>query len=300
MSFSQNLYDLLDMKVMNKVIDSCAFLDFCAVDSPNQVSDGDAIGRFRNILIENGLQEKCDKDTHSVKKGNQRIDIMPDCIIIGGGAAGLMAAVTAADCGKSVIIFEKNQRVGKKLLITGKGRCNVTNNCTREEFFENIPTNSRFLYSAYSGYDCEDVMSFFECLDVPLKTERGNRVFPVSDRAEDIVIAFERAIKYRSELITVKNAKVTKILTEDNVVTGVVADGIAYHAPSVLIACGGRSYPKTGSDGDGFRFAKELGHKVTPLRPSLVPLVSEEDWCRDAMGLSLKNVTLTLKDNENG
>lgn len=107
MSFSQNLYDLLDMKVMNKVIDSCAFLDFCAVDSPNQVSDGDAIGRFRNILIENGLQEKCDKDTHSVKKGNQRIDIMPDCIIIGGGAAGLMAAVTAADCGKSVIIFEK-------------------------------------------------------------------------------------------------------------------------------------------------------------------------------------------------
>lgn len=174
----------------------------------------------------------------------------------------------------------------------------MTNNCTREEFFENIPTNSRFLYSAYSGYDCEDVMSFFECLDVPLKTERGNRVFPVSDRAEDIVIAFERAIKYRSELITVKNAKVTKILTEDNAVTGVVADGIAYHAPSVLIACGGRSYPKTGSDGDGFRFAKELGHKVTPLRPSLVPLVSEEDWCRDAMGLSLKNVTLTLKDNE--
>ena len=103
--------------------------------------------------------------------------------------------------------------MGKKLLITGKGRCNVTNNCTREEFFENIPTNSRFLYSAYSGYDCEDVMSFFECLDVPLKTERGNRVFPVSDRAEDIVIAFERAIKYRSELITVKNAKVTRIMS---------------------------------------------------------------------------------------
>ena len=225
---------------------------------------------------------------------------MSDCIIIGGGAAGLMAAVTAADCGRSVILFERNQRAGRKLLITGKGRCNVTNNCTREEFFENIPTNSRFLYSAYSGFDCEDTMSFFESLGVSLKTERGNRVFPVSDKAEDILIAFERALKYRSELITVKNARVTKILTENGAVTGVIADGIAYHAPSVLIATGGRSYPKTGSDGDGYRFAKELGHKIIPLRPSLVPLVSEENWCAEAMGLSLKNVTLTLKDSENG
>lgn len=225
---------------------------------------------------------------------------MSDCIIIGAGAAGLMAAVTAADCGRSVILFERNQRAGRKLLITGKGRCNVTNNCTREEFFENIPTNSRFLYSAYSGFDCEDTMSFFECLGVSLKTERGNRVFPVSDKAEDILIAFERALKYRSELITVKNARVTKILTENGAVTGVIADGIAYHAPSVLIATGGRSYPKTGSDGDGYRFAKELGHKIIPLRPSLVPLVSEESWCAEAMGLSLKNVTLTLKDSENG
>lgn len=225
---------------------------------------------------------------------------MSDCIIIGAGAAGLMAAVTAADCGRLVILFERNQRAGRKLLITGKGRCNVTNNCTREEFFENIPTNSRFLYSAYSGFDCEDTMSFFECLGVDLKTERGNRVFPVSDKAEDILIAFERALKYRSELITVKNARVTKILTENGAVTGVIADGIAYHAPSVLIATGGRSYPKTGSDGDGYRFAKELGHKIIPLRPSLVPLVSEESWCAEAMGLSLKNVTLTLKDSENG
>ena len=222
---------------------------------------------------------------------------MADCIIIGGGAAGLMAAVTAADYGKSVILFEKNPRVGKKILITGKGRCNVTNNCTREEFFENIPTNGRFLYSSYAGFDCTDTMAFFENLGVPLKTERGNRVFPVSDRAEDIVIAFERAIKERSDRITVKNAAVTKILTDNGSVSGVIADSIAYHAPSVLIATGGRSYPKTGSDGDGFRFAKELGHKVTPLRPSLVPMVSEEKWCSEAMGLSLKNVTLTLKDN---
>ena len=222
---------------------------------------------------------------------------MADCIIIGGGAAGLMAAVTAADYGKSVILFEKNPRVGKKILITGKGRCNVTNNCTREEFFENIPTNGRFLYSSYAGFDCTDTMAFFENLGVPLKTERGNRVFPVSDRAEDIVIAFERAIKERSDRITVKNAAVTKILIDNGAVSGVIADSIAYHAPSVLIATGGRSYPKTGSDGDGFRFAKELGHKVTPLRPSLVPMVSEEKWCSEAMGLSLKNVTLTLKDN---
>ena len=228
---------------------------------------------------------------------------MVDCIIIGGGAAGLMAAVTAADMGKSVLLFEKNPRVGRKLLITGKGRCNVTNNCTREEFFANIPTNSRFLYSAYSAFSCEDTMNFFEYGGVALKTERGNRVFPVSDRAEDIVIAFERAIKERSDRITVKNAKVTEILTETDEegkkhVTGVAAEGKTYSAPSVLIATGGRSYPKTGSDGDGFRFAKALGHKVTPLRPSLVPMVSEESWCAEAMGLSLKNVTLTLKDSD--
>ena len=221
---------------------------------------------------------------------------MTDCIIIGGGAAGLMAAVTAADYGKTVILFEKNSRVGRKLLITGKGRCNVTNNCTKEDFFDNIPCNGRFLYSSYAAFESSDTMAFFESLGVPLKTERGNRVFPVSDRAEDIVIAFERAVRERSDRITVKNAKVSKILTEEGRVSGVIADGIAYHAPAVLIATGGRSYPKTGSDGDGYRFAKELGHKVVPLRPSLVPMVSEEEWCGEAMGLSLKNVTLTLID----
>lgn len=225
---------------------------------------------------------------------------MADCIIIGAGAAGLMAAVTAADSGRSVLLFERNPRAGRKLLITGKGRCNVTNNCTKEDFFNNIPTNSRFLYSAYSSFDCADTMSFFENLGVPLKTERGNRVFPVSDKAEDILSAFEYAVKCRSKLITVKNARVTKILANDGAVTGVIADGIAYHASSVLIASGGRSYPKTGSYGDGYRFAKELGHKIIPLRPSLVPLVSEEEWCTEAMGLSLKNVTLTLKDSESG
>ncbi|MGN1090364.1 MAG: NAD(P)/FAD-dependent oxidoreductase [Huintestinicola sp.] len=225
---------------------------------------------------------------------------MSDCIIIGGGAAGLMAAVTLAGLGKTVTLFEKNPRVGKKLLITGKGRCNVTNNCTREEFFENISTNSRFLYSAYSGFSCADTMDFFEYRGVPLKTERGNRVFPVSDRAEDIVIAFERALKEFSESITVVNAAVTDIIAENGEVKGVAANGIVYHAPAVILATGGRSYPKTGSDGDGYRFAKKLGHTVVPLRPSLVPMISEESWCGDAMGLSLKNVTLTLKDTSDG
>ncbi|MGN0642656.1 MAG: NAD(P)/FAD-dependent oxidoreductase [Huintestinicola sp.] len=221
---------------------------------------------------------------------------MYDAIIIGGGAAGLMAAVTAADCGKNVLLFEKNSRAGRKLLITGKGRCNVTNNCTREEFMENVPCNSRFLYSAYSAFDCYSTMDFFESLGVPLKTERGNRVFPVSDKAEDIVSAFEKAIHQRKN-ITVKNAAVTRVLRENGAVTGVAADDkTVYSAPAVLIACGGRSYPKTGSDGDGYRFAKEMGHKVTPLRPSLVPMVSEESYCSEMMGLSLKNVVLTLKD----
>lgn len=223
---------------------------------------------------------------------------MPDIIIVGGGAAGLMAAVTAADMGAAVMLFEKNPRVGKKLLITGKGRCNVTNNCTKEAFFENIPTNSRFLYSAYAGFECTDTMDFFEGLGVPLKTERGNRVFPVSDKAEDIVIAFERALKERRDRITVQNGEVDELIIEDGKIIGVMCCGRKYHASAVIIATGGKSYPRTGSDGDGYRFAKDAGHTIVPIRPSLVPLISEEKWCSEAMGLSLKNVTLTLKDTK--
>ncbi len=224
-----------------------------------------------------------------------------DCIIIGGGAAGLMAAVSAADCGKNVLLLERNPSVGKKLLITGKGRCNVTNNCTYEEFFDNIPCNSRFLYSSYSAFGCGDVMRFFEERGVALKTERGNRVFPVSDRAADIVEAFEKTIKAHSDKIRVKTGiRATEVIAENGRIKGVRAGDDLYAAPSVLIACGGRSYPKTGSEGDGYRFAKALGHTIVPLRPSLVPLVSEEKWCAEAMGLSLKNVTLSLKDLGNG
>ncbi len=222
-----------------------------------------------------------------------------DCIIIGGGAAGLMSAVTASRRGKRTLLLERNSRVGRKLAITGKGRCNVTNNCGIDEFMANIPRNPRFLYSAYSRFTSQDCMNFFTELGVPLKTERGNRVFPVSDRAEDIVRALELACK-RGGVNTVFST-VTEILTENGAVTGVrCADGKVFSAPSVLLAAGGKSYPKTGSDGNGYALAEALGHTVTEIRPSLVPIVSEDGYCAEMQGLSLRNVTLTLKDTASG
>ncbi|MGN0599108.1 MAG: NAD(P)/FAD-dependent oxidoreductase [Oscillospiraceae bacterium] len=217
-----------------------------------------------------------------------------DCIIVGGGAAGMMAAITASGLGKNTLLLEKMNRCGKKISITGKGRCNVTNNCTSDDFFANIPTNPRFLYSAYAGFNSQDCMDFFERLGVPLKTERGNRVFPISDKAEDIVRALEQGCEDHG----VKKifSKVTEIITEDGEVRGVKCGSRTYLAPSVLLATGGKSYPGTGSDGDGYRFAEELGHTVTDIKPSLVPIESDDDYCRDMMGLSLKNVVLTLKD----
>lgn len=217
-----------------------------------------------------------------------------DCIIVGGGAAGMMAAITAAGLGKSTLLLEKMNRCGKKISITGKGRCNVTNNCTSDDFFANIPTNPRFLYSAYAGFNSQDCMDFFERLGVPLKTERGNRVFPVSDKAEDIVRALEQGCEDHG--VNRIFSKVTEIITEDGAVKGVKCGSRTYFAPSVLIATGGKSYPGTGSDGDGYRFAEELGHTVTDIKPSLVPIESDDDYCREMMGLSLKNVVLTLKD----
>ena len=219
-----------------------------------------------------------------------------DCIIIGGGAAGAMAAITAADCGKNVLIIEKNDHLGRKLRITGKGRCNVTNNCDRDTFMANIPVNSRCLFSAYSKFSSEDTMDFFERLGVPLKTDRGNRGFPVSDKAEDIVNARKDAISERS--ITVKKGKVTDIIIEDGTARGVILNGNPIYGESVLIATGGKSYPVTGSDGDGYIFAKKAGHRITPIKPSLVPIISEEKYCADMMGLSLKNVTLKLFDTK--
>ena len=171
-----------------------------------------------------------------------------DVIIIGGGAAGCIAAITAAKQGRIVAIFEKNGRLGKKLLITGKGRCNITNNCTQEELMQNIPCNPRFLYSAFSQFSPQDVMDFFENEGVPLKTERGNRVFPQSDKAKDIVVALEKCIKeYGVKLVA---NKVTALILEDGVCKGVKCNDEEYFAESVLIATGGKSYPATGSTGD--------------------------------------------------
>lgn len=220
-----------------------------------------------------------------------------DVIIIGGGAAGCIAAITAAKQGRIVAIFEKNGRLGKKLLITGKGRCNITNNCTQEELMQNIPCNPRFLYnSAFSQFSPQDVMDFFENEGVPLKTERGNRVFPQSDKAKDIVVALEKCIKeYGVKLVA---NKVTALILEDGVCKGVKCNDEEYFAESVLIATGGKSYPATGSTGDGYTLAISAGHTVTPLKPSLVPIVAEEKYCSDMMGLSLKNVTLNLYDEK--
>lgn len=219
-----------------------------------------------------------------------------DIVIIGGGAAGMMAGITAARLYKSVVIVERNDIMGKKLLITGKGRCNVTNNCDNDTVMKNIPTNPRFLYSALSIFSTADTMAFFEELGVPLKTERGNRVFPLSDKSRDIVNALKNELKRLN--VPVIRARAEKILTQDGFVSGVVTDKETISCNSVILATGGKSYPGTGSTGDGYKMARALGHTVTPLTPSLVPLCTKEDT-GNIMGLSLKNVTVTLYDKDN-
>lgn len=212
--------------------------------------------------------------------------------VIGGGAAGMMAAVSAARLGADVTLYEKNDRLGKKLRITGKGRCNVTNDCPVQEFLSNVPTNPRFLYTALSRFSVEDTKEFFESAGVPLKVERGNRVFPVSDKAADIV----SAMRAQCDCAGVKTVlrKVTGLVTEENRIKGIKCGGELYEYDSVIIATGGLSYPLTGSDGDGYKFAKECGHTVTELRPSLVPIVENGEKCKRLQGLSLKNVKLTV------
>lgn len=205
-----------------------------------------------------------------------------------------MAAVQAARFGKSVIVFEKNERTGRKLRITGKGRCNVTNNSTVEEHMRNIPVNPRFLYSSYSCFDASDTMNFFEELGVPLKTERGNRVFPVSDKADDIADALAREMKRLG--VKLIHKRVSGLIAENGRCCGVKAGGERYLSSSVLIACGGKSYPNTGSDGDGYMLAASAGHTITDIKPSLVPMTSPDRYCAEMMGLSLRNVTLNLYD----
>ncbi len=241
---------------------------------------------------------------------------MGKVIVIGGGAAGMMAAIAAADSGAEVCLIEKNEKLGKKLFITGKGRCNVTNAADMDVLFQNVCTNSKFLYSAFYGYDNQAVMAFLENAGCPLKTERGGRVFPMSDHSSDVIAAFQRELKRRDVKILL-NTKVDHIwmrmqevqegdteirdfgcgykVKEKMAFAGVrLADGRTISGDKGIICTGGMSYPSTGSTGDGYRFAEQTEHKVTKLSPALVPFNIAEKWCGALMGLALKNVSVTM------
>ena len=215
-----------------------------------------------------------------------------DVIVIGGGPAGMFAAITAAQRGKKVLLLEKNDRLGKKLLITGKGRCNVTNDCTAQDVLQNTPRNGRFLFSAMTAYPPEKIKAFFEERGCALKTERGNRVFPVSDSARSILDCLQNEL--RRCRVTVKTVRVKSIAAENGAVKGVItAEGIL-EAASVILATGGASYPTTGSTGDGYAMAAELGHTIVPAEGSLVPLETEGQDCQDMQGLALRNCAVKL------
>lgn len=216
-------------------------------------------------------------------------------IVVGGGAAGMMAAGVAAQNNADVLLFEKNENTGRKLLITGKGRCNITNFCDNDEFISNIPTNPRFMYSAINAFSTYDTVAFFEDLGVSTKVERGNRVFPVSDKASDVCDALKRFVNKNGAKII--NENVRALVQKNGEVIGVKTDNNTYLADSVIIATGGKSYPKTGSTGDGYTFAKSAGHTVVSPTPSLVPLESSGDFCKELQGLALKNVAVTVFDN---
>ena len=220
-----------------------------------------------------------------------------DVVVVGGGPAGIFSAITAAKRGLKVLLLERNDRLGKKLLITGKGRCNVTNNCDVEEVLRNIPRNGRFLYSALYGFPPKAVMEYFESCGCPLKTERGNRVFPVSDKSVTVLDCLQKELRRLG--VTVETGRVSRILTDNGAVVGVKTPGGVYSAPQVILATGGLSYPTTGSTGDGFELAKVLGHTVTETEGSLVPLETVSDECIAMQGLSLRNVEVKLL-NEKG
>ncbi len=215
-----------------------------------------------------------------------------DIGIVGAGPAGMMAAIYAAGAGASVVVYEKNSMAGKKLRITGKGRCNVTNDCTPDEFLKNVINGGKFLYSALYRFTPADAMEFFENAGVPLKTERGRRVFPVSDSARDVAQALVSQLKNYGAVI--KHETVKKLLCEDGEVKGVITDKGEYSHKAIIVATGGISYPLTGSTGDGYRFARNEGIEVTAVRGSLVPIVTAENFS-EMSGLSLKNVVLTVK-----
>ncbi len=223
---------------------------------------------------------------------------MKKVIVIGAGASGMIAAGRAAELGNEVYLLEKNDRLGKKLYITGKGRCNLTNNSSVETLIENVTANPYFMYSSFYNFDSQSVIDFFKGLGLSTKTERGNRVFPASDKASDVVAALKRYC-VQNGVKTVLGSAVSEVLVEEGRVIGIaLVNGKSYNADAVIIATGGLSYPATGSTGDGYRFAKQLGHKVTKLNPSLVPLRVGEEWVRELQGLSLKNISITLFDGK--
>jgi hypothetical protein len=219
---------------------------------------------------------------------------MSQVIVIGGGAAGMMAAHAAAVCGHRVTLLEQNEKLGKKLYITGKGRCNITNASDMDTLFSNVMRNRKFLYSAFYAYDNEQVISFFEENGVKTKTERGNRVFPVSDHSSDVIAALARVLR-KDRVNVLLHTKAAALLLEDGRAVGVrISDGSTQKADAVIVATGGFSYQSTGSTGDGYRMAEESGHKLVERTPSLVPFETEEAWVQELQGLSLRNVTVSI------
>ena len=218
-------------------------------------------------------------------------------LVIGGGAAGMMAAIMAARSGAKAVLIEQNDRIGKKLLITGKGRCNVTNHCSAEEVMRNTPRNGKFLYSAMNAFPPERAMDFFESLGCELKTERGNRVFPVSDKSASILDALQKAMS--REKVEIRRERAVEILMQNGVVTGVRTEHGVQHGRKVILCTGGCSYPLTGSDGQGYTLAEKLGHTVVPVRGSLVPLEEDGNWCAQMQGLSLRNIEIRLVNQKN-
>lgn len=228
----------------------------------------------------------------------KRMQREADVIVIGGGAAGMMAAVNAAMCGADVLLLERNDRLGRKLSITGKGRCNVTNDCDRAELMKNVATNPKFLFASFSRFSSADTKAFFEDRGVPLKVERGRRVFPMSDKAADIVSALVGACDEAG--VRVINARAEHLIIENGEICGAAASGVEYRAGAVIVCTGGASYPRTGSTGDGYRLAREAGHRIVPIRPSLVPLVARGGLCARLQGLSLKNIGFKIRRSGTG
>ncbi|MDO5436224.1 MAG: NAD(P)/FAD-dependent oxidoreductase [Clostridia bacterium] len=223
---------------------------------------------------------------------------MADIIVIGGGAAGMMAAVFAARAGSRVTLLEHNEKLGKKIYITGKGRCNVTNNCDTDEFTRQVARNPRFLYSALSHFSPADMMELLEKAGCPVTVQRGRRVFPATEKASDVTRALSGLLR-GSGVEILLNTEVRRILTSDGRVSGVeLAGGACMRADAVIVATGGKSYPVTGSTGDGYRFAEQAGHTVMPPKPVLSALVAEDSWPCELQGLSLRNVTMTVKQGK--